>query len=47
MQKVRITVRIDGEDLQKIQATIKKEYPVLRNVSDVIRAALKEFLSSE
>ncbi|MGB9756295.1 MAG: ribbon-helix-helix domain-containing protein [Candidatus Bathyarchaeales archaeon] len=45
MQKVRISVRIDGEDFEKIQAAIKKAYPTLRSVSDVVRAALKEFLS--
>jgi Arc/MetJ-type ribon-helix-helix transcriptional regulator len=47
MEKVRISVRIDGEDFQKIQAAIKKEFPALRTVSDVIRAALREFLSKE
>ncbi|MEM3700948.1 MAG: hypothetical protein QXL57_08835 [Candidatus Bathyarchaeia archaeon] len=44
MQKVRISVRIDGEDFQRIQETIKKAYPTLRSISDVIRASLKEFL---
>ena len=47
MEKVRISVRIDGEDFQKIQAAIKKEFPALRNISDVVRAALKEFLSNK
>jgi Arc/MetJ-type ribon-helix-helix transcriptional regulator len=46
MEKIRITVRIDGEQYQKIQAAIKKEFPALRTVSDVIRAALKEFLEN-
>jgi len=44
MEKVRISVRIDGEDFQRIHETIKKAYPTLRSVSDVVRQALKEFL---
>jgi Arc/MetJ-type ribon-helix-helix transcriptional regulator len=47
MEKVRISVRIDGEDFQKMQAVIKREYPALRSISDVVRAALKQFLSKE
>jgi len=45
MEKVRISVRIDEEDFQKIQTAIKKMYPTLRSISDVVRVALKEFLS--
>jgi len=42
--RCRITVEITEIDRQRIEATVKKEYPKLKNVSDVIRAALKEFL---
>ncbi|MBS7616934.1 hypothetical protein KEJ45_07035 [Candidatus Bathyarchaeota archaeon] len=43
--QIRISVRIEDEQLQQIQAKIKNEYPKMRTVSDVVRAALKEFLS--
>jgi len=47
MQRCRITVEITETDRQKIEDAVKKEYPKLKNVSDVVRAALKEFLSKE
>ena len=47
MERTRITVEISETDRQNIEARVKKEYPKLKNVSDVVRAALKEFLSKQ
>lgn len=47
MKRIRITVEISEADRQRIEAAVKKEYPKLKNVSDVVREALSEFLSSE
>lgn len=44
MKRCRITVEINGNDKEKIEAAVKKDYPKLKNVSDVVRAALTEFL---
>lgn len=44
-KEIRITVRVEKTERDKIEALIKQKYPVLRNFSDVIRAALKEFLA--
>jgi Arc/MetJ-type ribon-helix-helix transcriptional regulator len=41
---LRITVRVDEAHKDKIEQRIKREYPKLRNVSDVVRAALEQFL---
>jgi Arc/MetJ-type ribon-helix-helix transcriptional regulator len=46
MQRCRITVEITEADRQKIEAAVKKEYPKLKNVSDVVRAALTKFLTA-
>jgi Arc/MetJ-type ribon-helix-helix transcriptional regulator len=43
MKRCRITVEIEETDKQQIEAAIKREYPKLKNISDVIRAALKKF----
>ena len=42
--RYRITVEIKKGDREKIEAVIKEEYPKLKNISDVVRQALKEFL---
>jgi hypothetical protein len=39
----RITVEINKGDREKIEAVVKKEYPKLRNISDVVRQALAEY----
>jgi len=46
MKEIRICVRIEEEQQQKIDALIKREYPKIKNVSQVIRQALKEFLKT-
>jgi len=43
MKRFRITVEIAETDRQRIEAAVKKEYPKLKNVSDVVRAALTKF----
>ena len=45
--RFRITVEITEELRQRIEVAVKKEYPKLKNVSDVVRAALTEFLEKE
>jgi len=45
MKRFRITVEIRETDREKIESVVKKEYPKLKSISDVVRAALKEFLS--
>ena len=42
--KNRISVRLEKGDRKKIEEIIKNEYPNLKNLSDVIRVALREFL---
>jgi len=44
---MRITIRIDETDFREVQQAIKKKYPEIKNVSELVRAALKEFLSKE
>jgi len=44
MGRCRITVEIAEKDRQEIEAAVKRDYPKLKNVSDVVRAALREFL---
>jgi Arc/MetJ-type ribon-helix-helix transcriptional regulator len=41
--RCRITVEITETDRQNIEAAVKREYPKLKNVSDVVRAALTKF----
>lgn len=43
----RISVQISFEEQKKIEERIKREYPRLKTVSDLVRAALKEFLSEK
>jgi Arc/MetJ-type ribon-helix-helix transcriptional regulator len=47
MKRTRISVEITETDRQRIEATVKREYPKLKNVSDVVRTALKVFLEEE
>jgi len=42
----RITVRLDSKDKDSIEQRIKRDYPKLKNISDVVRAALTEFLKN-
>ncbi len=44
--KNRVTTRIEKNDQTKIEALIKQEYPKYRNVSEVVRAALNDFLNN-
>jgi len=46
MKRFRITVEITETDRKMIEATVRKEYPKLKNVSDVVRAALSNFFES-
>jgi metal-responsive CopG/Arc/MetJ family transcriptional regulator len=47
MNRIRITVEIN-ENLQKgIENAIRKNYPKLRTVSDVVRIALQQFLEEK
>lgn len=46
MKRYRITVQLEDGDKQQIEEAIKKEYPKLKNTSDLIRTALKEFLKN-
>jgi Arc/MetJ-type ribon-helix-helix transcriptional regulator len=46
MERCRITFEIEPEDRHRIEAVIKEEYPKLKNVSEVIRAALDQFLKT-
>lgn len=39
-----IAVRIDRETLNQIETVIKKEYPKIKTVSDILRLSLREFL---
>jgi Arc/MetJ-type ribon-helix-helix transcriptional regulator len=43
-RNLRISVRLDETDRDRIEQRIKKEYPKLRNISDIVRAALSQFL---
>jgi Arc/MetJ-type ribon-helix-helix transcriptional regulator len=44
MGRDRISVQIGLEQRKRIEARIKTEYPKLKNISDVVRAALDQFL---
>jgi len=46
-RNLRITVRLDEIDRDRIEQAIRQHYPKLRNISDVIRASLEEFLLKE
>ena len=41
-----LSFRIKGEDVDRIEAVIKTEYPKLKTYTDVIRCALKEYLDA-
>jgi metal-responsive CopG/Arc/MetJ family transcriptional regulator len=45
MNKTRITIQIDEPLKQAIENTIRKNYPKLKTVSDVVRTALQQFLA--
>jgi len=47
MNRIRISVEITEATRQQIEAAVKREYPRLKTVSDVVREALKEFLSKQ
>jgi len=44
MRGIRITIRIEDADKQKIDAYIKREYPKVKTVSEAVRVALRNFL---
>lgn len=44
MREHRITFRVKKANIAKIQTFIKKNYPEVKNVSQVVRLALSEFL---
>ena len=41
-----ITIRVPDGERAKIESIIKREYPKLKTISDVVRLALTDFLSS-
>lgn len=41
----RVTVRLENQEILKIEARIKQEYPKIKTVSGLVRTALNEFLS--
>ena len=41
----RVTVRVTDGDRHQIEQVIKREYPKLKNYSDVVRLALERFLT--
>jgi Arc/MetJ-type ribon-helix-helix transcriptional regulator len=43
----RVTVRIEDDEKGKIESRIKQDYPKLKNVSELVRAALTEFLDGK
>ncbi|MEM2146236.1 MAG: hypothetical protein QXZ30_02750 [Candidatus Bilamarchaeaceae archaeon] len=43
-KRIRVTVELVPETISKIEDKIRAEYPKLKTMSDVVRAALKEFL---
>lgn len=45
-ERRRITVQIEQEQMHQIQTRIKAEYPKIKNVSEVVRAALVEYLAN-
>ena len=40
----RITIQVESGQKQKIESFVKDEYPRIKTVSEVIRAAIDEFL---
>lgn len=45
--RYRLCAQISLEEKKRIELRVKKEYPKLRNVSELVRAALTEFLQEE
>lgn len=43
-ERQRITVQIEKEQMNQIETRIKAEYPKFRNISELVRAALIEYL---
>jgi Arc/MetJ-type ribon-helix-helix transcriptional regulator len=46
-ERCRITIQVGPEQKEKIEAVIKREYPRMKTISHVVRAALQEFLEKE
>lgn len=47
MARCRISVEITEYERTNIEKAVRKNYPKLKNISDVVRAALSEFLKQE
>jgi Arc/MetJ-type ribon-helix-helix transcriptional regulator len=43
----KITVRIPDGQREKIEWLIKREYPKMKTISDVVRIAITDFLKKE
>lgn len=43
----RVTVRVPDGEREKIERVIKREYPKLKTISDVVRLALTDFLAKQ
>jgi Arc/MetJ-type ribon-helix-helix transcriptional regulator len=43
----RITIQIDPTQKQEIESFVKNEYPRVKTISEVVRAALDEFLEKK
>jgi Arc/MetJ-type ribon-helix-helix transcriptional regulator len=41
----RITLWLENNERNRIEARIKQEYPKIKNVSELVRVALNEFLT--
>lgn len=44
MSKYRLSVQIETDQRRQIEKRIQKEYPALKNTSELVRKALVEFL---
>jgi len=44
MDMPRITIQISWEEKQKIEDTIKREYPRVKTISELVREALTQYL---
>jgi hypothetical protein len=44
-ERKRITIQIEQKQMHQIEMRIKAEYPRIRNVSELVRAALADFLA--
>ena len=43
-ERLRISIQIEQKQMAQIETRIKAEYPKFRNVSELVRAALVEYL---